>query len=113
VLRGIGAGDIKLLAMVGTFLGVRSIVSVIILSFVIGGILSIFFSVKRKSGEKLAENIRISIEHIMFKVFFLKQLPTLSDIPNSVGKFPYATAIFMGTVTDFVLVRYTNFSDLF
>lgn len=47
--KGIGAGDVKLFAAIAAFLNCTDMVQCIILSFLIGGVISIIFVVKNKS----------------------------------------------------------------
>lgn len=49
IWRVIGAGDIKLLSMIGSAVGGRKVIQIIILAFIIGAILSIFQMIKKKN----------------------------------------------------------------
>lgn len=51
-IRGLGAGDVKLLMMVGTFTSVEEVLHVIILSFLIGAVFSIGKIVSERNLEK-------------------------------------------------------------
>ncbi len=52
--EGMGGGDIKLIAMLGAFLGWQSIPFIIIISSMTGAIVGIFFMLKEKHGTKTA-----------------------------------------------------------
>ena len=49
---GMGGGDIKLMAMLGFWLGIKGILLVMLLSFIIGAIVSIFLLLLKKKGGK-------------------------------------------------------------
>lgn len=43
LFKGIGAGDVKLFASLATLIGIGSIVELMVISFLIGGIISVLF----------------------------------------------------------------------
>jgi len=49
---GMGEGDIKLSAMIGSFLGVKYIIMTLILSFIIGGIIGVILLILKIKGRK-------------------------------------------------------------
>jgi leader peptidase (prepilin peptidase)/N-methyltransferase len=51
---GMGGGDIKLMAMLGFWLGIQSILLIILLSFVIGAVISVFLLAAKIKGRKEA-----------------------------------------------------------
>lgn len=56
VIRAVGAGDIKLLSVIGLFLGDFIIIKVILFSIVFGGMLSIFKLIKNKNMRERLSN---------------------------------------------------------
>jgi len=55
---GIGGGDIKLMGVVGLFLGVKNILLALVLGIVIAGLFSVFVLRKRKKEENKAEKTK-------------------------------------------------------
>jgi len=58
IVRVLGAGDIKLFAVVGSFYGCRFIIKCIAISFVIGGIMSIYKMVSQKELRKRVKHLK-------------------------------------------------------
>lgn len=52
LIKGLGAGDIKLFSVVGSFLGISHCFKVIIFSFLVGGFLSLIYLIKTKGFSK-------------------------------------------------------------
>lgn len=49
VIRVLGAGDIKLLCVVGTFMGIHGAIGCIVLSFILGAVYSAFALILRRN----------------------------------------------------------------
>ena len=103
LLRAMGAGDVKLMAMVGAFLGPEDILGAVLVTFLAGGVLSIGFALKNRVAGRVFQNIRIMLYMGFFKAA-TGSLPTMEDAPQSAGKLPYAIAITVGT-TGYLLWR--------
>lgn len=99
LLRAMGAGDVKLLAMVGTFLGPLATLYAALATIVAGGILSIVWVLAHGRLLRMLKNIGAVLEHAF--VGALAGAPTgLRVSPEaSAGKLPYGIAIGSGTVT--------------
>ena len=113
LLRAMGAGDVKLMAMIGAFLGPQAIVGVVLLTFAIGGALSVGYSLHRKSLTKMMGNVSTMVKTGVFRVMFFKEMPILEAPAVSAGKLPYGIAIGAGTIAYFVLIRTTEIFKLF
>lgn len=96
LLRVMGAGDVKLMAMVGGFTGSPDIIGIALFTLVAGGVLSLLFALKMKLTRQLLENIRLLILIGMTKAAAGK-MPANDFAIKSVGTLPYAWAISMGT----------------
>lgn len=96
LLRVMGAGDVKLMAMVGCFTGSPAIFGVVLCTLLAGGVLSLAFSLKMKAVRQMLRN---SIFMLMPGAIRLAsdKLPADSVMVNSVGTLPYAMAIAIGT----------------
>lgn len=95
-LRAMGAGDVKLMAMVGAFLGPGDVLGAILCTFLAGGVLSLGFAWKTGVLRRTLQNIRFIVYSGAVKIA-AGSVPTLEDAPETAGKFPYAVAIAVGT----------------
>lgn len=83
----IGAGDVKLVGVVGLFLGVTTLLNVLVFTAVVGGLLALFYILK------------VSLSNMNNKNQHSVSLKTI--------QLPYAVAIFVGTflaITDMHLI---------
>lgn len=75
-IRAIGAGDIKLFAMISCFVGMKQGIQVIIVAFIIGGVFSIvklfYYHIFRSQLQSLAEYIT--------QMYYLKKIVPYSSI---------------------------------
>lgn len=107
LLRVMGAGDVKLLAMAGTFLGPLDTLFCGLAAMIAGGVLSILWAIRQGTALRLLQNIAS---------FLPAGLGAFAGVPSglrltpatSVGKLPYAVAIALGTVT-YLLLRQLGF----
>lgn len=97
LFRVMGAGDVKLMAMVGAFLGVEDVVGAILATFLAGGVLSLGFAWKTGVLRRTLQNIRFIIYSGAVKIAG-GSVPTADDAPESTGRLPYAVAIAVGTL---------------
>ena len=98
LLRAMGAGDVKLLAMVGAFLGPADTFRVALATLVVGGAMAIAFVLIKGTTLRMVQNL-----NALFQVGFLDVLgghaPSLRVNPSaSAGKLPYGVAIAVGTI---------------
>ncbi|HYD95492.1 MAG TPA: A24 family peptidase [Noviherbaspirillum sp.] len=95
--RVMGAGDVKLMAMCGAFLGVDHIIPAVLLSFIVGGAAAIGTALYRRALVRMASNVK-DIGKIVMMSAATGVLPggALKGIA-SVGKLPYGVCIAAGT----------------
>lgn len=98
-LGGLGAGDVKLVGAIGAIKGPVFVLVSALLSAIVGGIIAVFIMLKRKKFLKTTKE--------MLREFF--NFITLK-IPLSLKKevrerFPYALAIFLGTILTFLFKK--------
>ncbi len=103
LLRAMGAGDVKLLAMCGAFLGPNEIWRAALVVLITGGLLGVVFVLANGSALRVYQNLTA-----LFRVGLFTTLggsaPSLR-IPASVsaGRLPYGVAIAVGTAAYLVL----------
>ena len=95
MLRVTGAGDVKLLAMVGTFLGVPDIFFALLFTMAAGGVFAIGFAAMRGGLPRMFANAR-DLFQVTALAAMNRQRPATGDIA-SVGKLPYGVCVCVGT----------------
>jgi prepilin peptidase CpaA len=103
LLRGMGGGDVKLMAAIGSMAGVTDTIIIFILTAVFGGVLALLLLVwkgglgraLRNTGLILGELTRLRAPHVAH--------PELAIEHEGSVKLPYAIAIALGTLTFLVL----------
>ena len=93
LLRAIGAGDVKLMAAVGAFLGPLPVVGAALLTFVSGGVLSLTVALCSKSMSRVLNNLRLMG---MVALMGRSSGMAIRDVQTT-GRLPYALAIAVGT----------------
>lgn len=97
-LRAMGAGDVKLLAMVGAFLGAGATVRVALLSIIAGGVLAIVFVAMKGTAPRLIQNLSTVFQLTILDVS-TGNAPGLRVAPEqSAGRLPFGVAILVGTM---------------
>lgn len=103
VLRALGAGDVKLMAMVGAFLGPNATIGAILSTFIVGGILTLLVVALNRTPRLFAKNLRETFMGALIKATVFHELPKVDAATVAAGKLPYAVAIALGTVLYAVL----------
>ncbi|HLO61699.1 MAG TPA: A24 family peptidase [Azonexus sp.] len=98
-LRTIGAGDAKLMAAVGSFLGPLPVLGAALLTFVAGGVLALAAALRSDSQGRVLSNLR-QIGQVLASE--RSDSVSLSDVPTT-GQLPYAVAISTGTALQLLL----------
>lgn len=96
-LRAMGAGDVKLMAMVGAFLGPSQVLGALLATFLIGGVMALVMALRAGAILRLLGNVKFLLLDGVVKMS-TGQVPTMNDMSPSVGKLPYAVAIAVGTL---------------
>ncbi|MNT77876.1 hypothetical protein D3C72_2170450 [compost metagenome] len=91
-----GAGDVKLMALVGCFTGSPAIFGVVLCTLLAGGVLSLVFALKLKMARQMLSNSIFMVLPGAAKIAGDK-VSANSVGANSVGTLPYAMAIAIGT----------------
>jgi len=98
-IGGMAAGDVKLMAMVGAFVGFKGAVLAAVLSIVAGSLLGLLLLISRKGFLTWIRRNLMSL-----RLLLTTGNPKLSYIPPAPNepaalRFPYALAITIGTLT--------------
>jgi len=109
LLRAMGAGDVKLLAMVGAFLGPADTFRVALATMIVGGVMAIIFVLVNGTIGLMTRNLRS-----LFQLGLLDVLggraPDLQVTPSlSAGRLPYGVAISTGTM-GYLVARQLGFT---
>ena len=103
-LRGMGAGDVKLMMMVGAFLGPLQTLGVVVLTFAAGGVLALGMALWQRSFAQLALNLRFMVTMSAVRAAG-GESPRFEPLAQTAGRMPYAVAIAAGTLLQLILVR--------
>jgi len=98
LLRGMAAGDVKLMAMVGAFAGPWQAVEIAALSTLVGGVMALLmlsFSGRWRDG---ARNLCLIGKPLLLRLLGMPLLPVPLTRAASVGGIPYGVAIALGTL---------------
>lgn len=96
LLRVWGAGDVKLMAVVGAFLGLPDLIASLLASLLVGGVLAVLVALQRRTGRLLAENLRYAVYQLLFS-FQTRSANAVEPPASSAGKLAYAIPILLGT----------------
>ena len=104
VIRAMGAGDVKLMAMVGAFLGPASAIGAIVATLIAGGALAFVAAMRNRSVQRMVNNVRAMMTHAL--VGAATGTPMHDGINAiSAGKLPYGIAIAIGTSVHLLLIK--------
>ncbi len=95
-IGAMGAGDVKLMAVVGAFLGPRAAIGAALATLVAGGVLAVVAALHWHVAPALLRNVRTMLATGVARLG-IGELPELSGAPASAGQLPYAVAIATGT----------------
>lgn len=98
LLRAMGAGDVKLMAMIGAFVGGDHIIPIILLSFIVGGTMAIGFAVYKRVLWRTLGNVKSMTQMLLLSAMTGAASSTSVDARNSGGKLPYGVSIAIGTI---------------
>jgi prepilin peptidase CpaA len=101
MMGGMGAGDVKLMGAVGSFLGVQETFEAFVFSALVGGIYSLLLILIRRDVFKgfLSEKLQLLISMVLLKQFVPIQTESLGQKP----RLKYGIAIALGTITYLIL----------
>lgn len=98
LLRGAAAGDAKLMAMVGAFLGPIDTIGAVLCTFVVGAVLAMVIAVRAGVFARMLRNVRLILFGAAAKLAAVDG-PVFDPRTDTTAKVPYALAIAFGTAT--------------
>lgn len=104
LMRAMGAGDVKLLMVVGAFLGPAQTFAALVLSFVMGGVLALGMALYRRSFVTIIANLRFMLVTAAMRAAGGSP-PPVEPLQQTAGRLPYAVAIALGTLLQLALIR--------
>lgn len=107
LLRAMGAGDVKLMAMAGTFLGPEGTWQAVIFVFIVGGLLAVAYALWHRVAGKLVRNTLQAVQTLSMTVAAGIRPDARASTAQSVGKLPYGVSIALGTAAFLVARQFT------
>lgn len=102
MMKAMGAGDVKMMAMIGAFLGPRPVFVAMILTFIAGGVMAVAVAAWNGTLRRVFSNTyHLALQGLMRGVS--GQVPQMEEPVVPTGKLPYAIAIATGTTLYLVL----------
>ncbi|MRW91089.1 prepilin peptidase [Duganella sp. FT80W] len=98
LLRGMAAGDVKLMAMVASFTGPLTGLKVAVVSYLIGGALALLLLLFSGRWRQSARNLALICKPLLWRMLGVPLLPVPLVPSASVGGIPYGVAIALGTL---------------
>lgn len=103
LVRVMGAGDVKLMATVGTFLGPEQVFAAALITFIVGGVLALLYTIASGLTGQLLVNVGSIVRYALFSVV-ARISPVLNlGTTQSVGRLPYGVSIACGTTAYLVM----------
>lgn len=98
LLRATGAGDVKLMGMVGTFIGTQAVLAATFYTFLAGGLLSLAFMLRPGVARQALDNVRFLVSDWVLRAHTGQSLNLrLAPLKSTAARLPYAVAIALGT----------------
>ncbi|MEN3277732.1 MAG: prepilin peptidase CpaA [Massilia sp.] len=96
LVRGMAAGDVKLMATVGLFLGPSQTVHACILSWCVGGLMGLVIILYTRRWSAACTNLRALLLPVLLRLG--PPAPGTAHAKKSVGSMPYGLAIALSTL---------------
>ena len=97
LLGGMAAGDVKLMATVGAFLGPALVLQASLATYICGGLLALAIVLLRRQAGAAFSNAGALLHPLLLRFYGVRMAADAAPVP-SVGGMPYALAITLGTL---------------
>jgi prepilin peptidase CpaA len=97
LLRVMGAGDVKLMAAVGSLVGLQAVLAVVLIALVAGGVLALAWALRLGVLREVLRNVRTGL-FLSVADIAGRSLPRPESLPTVPARIPYALAIAAGAV---------------
>jgi prepilin peptidase CpaA len=101
LLKGLGAGDVKLMGTLGAWLGTSVIFGVAFYTSLAGGVLALALIARHRYAAQAARNLWLLLTH--WRVFGIEPVDTVTLETSKGPKLPYALPIAAGLALTFWL----------
>ena len=100
LMRALGAGDVKLMAMVGAFVGTPTVLAAALYTLIAGGLLSLAVMLGTGVARRTLDNLRFLCSEWMAWALRMRsgQNALLAPLQTTAARLPYALAISAGSV---------------
>lgn len=105
-MRILGAGDVKLMAVVGAFLGALLTLSAMLFSFMAGGVLAVGWAISQGLFGRMAANVAFIVTSLVHPAGGGWRAASPGQLP-SVGRLPFGLGISAGTIA-YLVIRQFN-----
>lgn len=100
VIGIMGAGDVKLMAMAGAFIGPEQTLMAVLFTFMGGGVAAMAFAIHRRRVGHMLANVKDAAQGVMFSGIAGIRPSGRIDASLSIGKLPYGICIAAGTAIE-------------
>jgi|SRR6185369_315605 len=97
-LRILGAGDVKLMAMAGAFLGAFGTLYAILFTFIAGGVLAVALALTHGALLRMLGNVKNVVQFMTFSIMGGVRPAAPIEAGASIGRLPYGISITAGTI---------------
>jgi prepilin peptidase CpaA len=97
-IRAMSAGDAKLMAMVGSYLGPVDVIGAAVSTFLVGALLAFAIALRNGVVSRMLRNVWYILVGSIFRLAS-GSLPTLDPVREPAARMPYGIAIAVGTAT--------------
>ena len=104
-IGAMAAGDVKLMGMVGIFLGPSGVLSAAVLTFLAGGALALLVALRNRSLGRALTNLRTMLYGSLVGAAAFRKVEIVEPVVSA-GKVPYGVAIAAGTLLHVVLLQF-------
>ena len=96
VVGGMGGGDVKLMAAIGAWVGVKQVTPILLAAALAGGVLAIVYMIADGTVSRTVRNSVILVQHHL--TFGLRPHPQINVQDSNTTRVPFGIAIAVGTL---------------